>query len=186
LALKLQVGEDADRNFRCGVNDAAIDHMTADDLALGIGDAHVEVNAAGADRPGDRQNFMFAVDSPEERLRQRGVGILARKSQGHGFEAADAAEDDSGGDVFCVRDRFEGLAQVYVGGQAESQGFEGAAGSHILYFCFKFAELNAFSWIGLRRVPPGSSPQGPSLGNWMIASIPFIIHIKSIAGRSSH
>jgi hypothetical protein len=58
-------------------------------------------------------------------------GDKFRKSQGHGVEAADAAEDDSGGDVFCVCDRLEGLAQIDVGGQAEGQGFEGAAGSHI-------------------------------------------------------
>jgi hypothetical protein len=106
--LELQVGEDADRQFDGGVDDATIHDMATDDLALGIGDAHVEMNAIDADRPGDRQDFMFAVDF--------GVGILARKSQGHGVEAADAAEDDSGGDVFCVRDRLEGLAQVYVGG----------------------------------------------------------------------
>jgi hypothetical protein len=176
--LKLQVGEDADRQFDGGIDHATIDDMTTDDLALGIGDAHVEMNAIETDRASEGEDFVFAVD--------RGVGILARKAQYHGVEATDAAEDDSGGDVFCVRDRLEGLAQVYVGGEAERQSFEGAAGSHILYFCFKFAELNAFSWIGLRRVPPGSSPQSPSLGNWMIASIPFIIHIESITGRSSH
>jgi hypothetical protein len=124
--LKLQVGEDADRQFDRGVDHATIDHMTTDDLALGIGDAHVEMNAIEADRACKGEDFVFAIN--------RGVGILARKSQGYGVEATDAAEDDSGGDVFCVRDRLESLAQVYIGGQTESQGFEGAAGCHVLYF----------------------------------------------------
>jgi hypothetical protein len=160
LALELQVGEDADRNFRCGVDDAAIDHMTADDLALGIGDAHVEVNAARADRPGDRQDFVFAVD--------RGVGVLARKAQGYGVEATDAAEDDSGGDVFLEGDQFEGLAQVYVGGEAEGEDFEGAAGIHGQCTITWTNDLTvvAFSEFGSHRGISEESPTG-SLADWV-------------------
>lgn len=43
--------------------------MAADDFALAIGDAHVEVNAIGADCACEGEDFVFAVDSSGERLR---------------------------------------------------------------------------------------------------------------------
>jgi hypothetical protein len=105
--------------------------MAANHCALGIRNAHVQVNAVNADRACKAENFMPTLD--------RGVSILARKSQYDGAEATDATKNNPGGDVFLLRDRFQRLAKIDVRGQAESEGLEGTAGIHVHFIAL---ELN--------------------------------------------